>query len=535
MLLVLPVLLYTGCIQKNKSTCFGKEGISQLNLIPVPRKINLREGCFEILPSTVIVAGDDLTERAGQLQDYLCPATGYKLPIKQSPQKNSIIMEINSELESLGQEAYLLTADASGIKISSSTEKGVFWGIQTLRQLLPKDILQSSVVKNIKWEIPAVEIEDYPGFQWRGLMIDYSRTFWDKQQTLKYIDALAFYKLNTLHMHLTDDQGWRLEIKKYPGLTRTAAKFAPEFNEPAEVEGFYTREDIKEIVAYAEQRNINILPEIEMPGHSAEVFSVYPELSCKKDTFRIHPFFKGAGIHEEILCAGNEKVFDFLEAVLDEVIELFPNEYIHIGGDEAPKKSWEECRLCQQRIRDEGLKDEYELQSWFIKRIESYLNEKDRNLIGWVEILEGGLAPNASVMFWKGSLDPIVKAAEKGHHIVMSPTSHLYFDYAYDTASANSSGRFIPTRKVYAYNPVPEGLDPEYHDNILGLQANFWSHIDRTVPGMNRQIFPRLLAMSEVAWTNDKGRDWKEFTGRLKHHLEILEIKGVDYYRENYD
>ena len=272
-----------------------------------------------------------------------------------------------------------------------------------------------------------------------------------------------------------------------------------------------------------------------MPGHSAEIFSVYPDLSCKKDTFRIHPFFKGAGIHEEILCAGNDKVFDFLEGVLEEVIELFPNEYIHIGGDEAPKKSWKECTLCQQRIRDEGLKDEEELQSWFIRRIESYLNGKGRNLIGWVEILEGGLAPNASVMFWKGSVDPIVKAAEKGHHIVMSPTSHLYFDYAYDTVSANASGRFIPTRKVYAYNPIPEDLDSVYRDNILGLQANFWSHIDRTVPGMNRQIFPRLLAMSEVAWTNDKGRDWKEFTGRLKHHLEILEIKGIDYYRENYD
>ena len=375
----------------------------------------------------------------------------------------------------------------------------------------------------MKWHIPNCSIYDMPEFQWRGLMIDYSRTFWNNRITRKYIDAMAFYKLNKLHMHLTDDQGWRIDINKYPKLTEFASKFDTIYHESNEKEGFFSQTDIREIISYAEERNVEIIPEIEMPGHSSEVFSVYPELSCNGERTKIHPYTLGPGIHEEIFCAGNDDTFVFLNNVLFEIIDLFPSNYIHIGGDEAPKDQWRACAKCQLRIIDEGLKDEHELQSWFVKQIETFISTHNKTMIGWDEIVEGGLSRTATVMYWRGWEKEVPEfVLNQGNNIIMTPTSHCYFDYTYET---------ISTEKVYSYCPIPAGLNKEYEKKILGVQANFWSHLNRIEPEMDRQIFPRLLALAEVGWSKESNKKWEDFTPRLNNHLEILDILDI-YYHE---
>ncbi|MFC2123589.1 beta-N-acetylhexosaminidase [Bacteroidota bacterium] len=500
----------------------------KISIIPQPNEIVVNYGFFELNTETVVVADSTLKCSARQLTRYLEPATSFNLRIylngmtKTLVEDNFIRLQLEEDLDRYGEEGYFLEVTENHITISASGQKGIFYGIQTLRQLMPKQIFRKAEVNDISWQIPCVQIEDNPRFSWRGLMIDYSRTFFNKRVTMHMIDILSLYKMNVLHMHLTDDQGWRLEIRKYPELTETASKFHESYDEPPEREGYFTQEDIREIIIYASERNVVIVPEIEMPGHSAEVFSVFPELSCTGETYKIHPFFKGPGIHEEVLCVGNNNTLDFTKNVLSEVCDLFPSEYIHVGGDEAPKTHWKECPKCQQRMKDEGLKDEFELQSWFIKEMEKHLNSKGKFMIGWNEILEGGLAPNAAIMFWHGDLDHTIKATEKGHPVVMSPTSHCYFDYTYEK---------IPLEKVYEFDPVPVGLEKKFHDKILGCQANFWSHIDRTVPKMNRQIFPRLIALSEVGWTENDKKDWQDFSERLESNLEVLNLLDV-YYME---
>lgn len=502
--------------------CFVSLSFS-LDLIPRPQEIESRTGEFIINSNTKIVADSSLIKDARMLARLLEPATGYTFEIAaESDSDNAFHLDVDSGILDGKAEAYILDVSEQGVKITAVDQAGLFRAFQTLRQMLPAAILRDAPVKNQKWSLPAVVIKDWPRFQWRGLMIDCSRTFWHPKVLKKYIEALAFYKMNVLHLHLTDDQGWRLEINRYPQLTEKAAQFAPEFDEPPERQGFYSQEDIRELVAFAAERDITIVPEIEMPGHSAEVFAAFPNLSCEGKLFKIHPFGKGPGIHREILCAGNDSTFDFLYGVLDEVVDLFPSPYIHIGGDEAPKDNWQACPQCQARIKSERLKDEEELQSWFVRKIEKFLNSRGKNLIGWNEILQGGLAPNAAVMFWHGDLESTLAAAREGHKIVMTPTSHCYFDYSYERT---------PTEKVYGFDPVPDNLGSEYHGFILGVQANFWSHIDRTVPRMDRQIFPRLLALSEVGWS-EKEKSWKDFAARLNSHFKRLDIMGVYYHSE---
>jgi len=506
------------------TTIFAQTDL-EYNIIPQPNKITRIEGSFKLNSSTVIVAGKGLEFRARQLNNYLEPATGYDIKIE-GPGKSTNIIEIllNGKLDYLGEEGYKLEIYQEKIKIESAHEMGIFWGIQTLRQLLPNDILRDAKINNVKWQIPCIQIVDTPRFKWRGLMIDYSRTFWNKQLTKKYIDVLSFYKMNRLHMHLTDDQGWRIEIKKYPELTQIASKFDTIFHEPEEREGYYTQTDLRELITYAQERNVEIVPEIEMPGHSSEVFSVYPDLSCKGDTLTIHPFFKGPNIHKEIFCAGNDFTFQFLEDVLSEVINIFPSEYIHIGGDEAPKDFWKECEKCQQRIKDLGLLEEDELQSWFIKRIETFLTKNGKKMIGWDEIIEGGLSEEAIVMYWRSWKKEVPSlVAEHGNPMILSPTSHCYFDYTY---------KDISTEKVYSFNPVPEGFEKRNRDKILGIQANFWSHINRIEPEMDRQIFPRMIALSEVGWSQETNRNWENFGIRLKQHIKSLKIMDIYYFNE---
>lgn len=464
--------------------------IREITLIPKPQSVIVFKGDFP-LSHAVTLKFDQADIRLKEIADQI---NGF-IRIHTLPDKGrgsiELLIDDQSDIKPSG---YQLRVRRHKIRITAKDPSGLFYGVQSLKQLVPEDGTG---------KIPCLDIKDFPSFGWRGLMLDCSRTFLSKAYVLKYIDRLAAIKMNVLHLHLTDDQGWRIEIKKYPELTRVCSNFDPQY--PGEVNGFYTHEDIRDIVAYASKNYITVVPEIEMPGHSTEIFAAYPELSCSGKKSVIFPYFKGPGVTEDILCAGNDSVFVFMENVLSEVVELFPSEYIHIGGDEAPKTAWKKCTRCQARITTEGLKDEAELQSYFIRRIEKFINSKGRKLIGWDEILEGGLAENAAVMSWRG-VQGGIEAAGQGHSVVMSPTSHCYFDYSYETT---------PTEKVYSYKVVPGELNADQTKFILGAQANMWTHIARTETAIDSQLFPRLLALAEVLWTNPQVRDFADLEIRI--------------------
>lgn len=495
------------------------------SIIPHPKVVNRTSEKFNLDKNTKISCPEDLKFRGKQLANLIEPATGNpaQLTGRNTKEKNVVNLSLDKRLQDLGNEGYKLSINGESIDISAYSDAGVYYGMQSLRQLLPDDIESKNTV-NTDWEIGGMSITDAPRFNWRGLMIDCSRTFWDKEYLKSIMDLMALYKMNVLHLHLTDDQGWRVEIKQYPELTQKGARFPEKYKESQDKDGYYTQEDIKELVAYGQDRNITIVPEIEMPGHSLAVLACYPELACigMGDLFEIHTFFEGPPIHEEILCAGYDKVFVFLRNVLTEVMELFPSEYIHIGGDEAPKTAWKQCPRCQARIKNKGLKNEKELQSWFIKQIGKFINRHDRKMIGWDEILQGGLAPNASVMSWRGMEGGKIAAQQK-HYAVMSPTSHCYFDYSYEN---------ISTIKAYHFEPVPEELTASRQKYILGPQANFWSHIDRTEDKVDGQLFPRLLSISEVGWSPKESRDVKVFSKNVRDHLSRLSKLGVNYYED---
>lgn len=474
----------------------------ELALIPFPQKIDFHQGEFlvdaDLSLESELSAGETL-----DLQKRLEEEVGCAF----SRSNDKIISLIKSEAAGSGDpEGYLLKILPHRIRIEAAALSGFQNAISTLAQ-----------IQKLSSGFPCLTIEDHPQFAWRGLMLDCSRTFIPVAELRKMIDALAFYKMNVLHLHLTDDQGWRLEIKGSPELTGICSQFHSRYaNERG---GYYSQEEMKELIEYARVRNVTIVPEIEMPGHSSEVFAAFPELSCLGQTTEIFPFFAGPGITDDIFCAGKEEVFLFLEQVLDEVCALFPSEYIHIGGDEAPKIRWDHCRDCQQRIQEEGLSDAHELQSYFMKRIEKMLEARGKKMIGWDEILEGGLADNAAVMSWRGNAGGVT-AAQSGHSVVMSPTSHCYFDYSYGTT---------PTQKVYQFTVVPEELNETESQFVLGAQANFWSHIDRQSFAMERQIFPRLLALSERLWTGES-RDYEDFDLRLQANYMLLDSLGLAYY-----
>jgi hypothetical protein len=480
-----------------------------LALIPLPANLRVNDGHFTLSRGIQIIHGQGLAETAKLAADQLA----IQEAIEQGAARDAAV---NMALDStLAAEAYKLDITPRRITISGGSPAGVFYGIQTLRQLVGPALAASSA------RVPCLSIQDQPRFAWRGLMLDCSRTFQSLDYLKKTIDRLSFYKMNVLHLHLTDDQGWRIEIKKHPELTQKGARFSPKYHEAESHQGLYTQADLKDLVQYAALRGVTIVPEIEMPGHSHEVLVCHPELSCTgKTSDEIFPFFKGPGITQDVLCAGNEDTFWLLQDVLDEVVEVFPSKFIHIGGDEAPKLRWKECPKCQARIKAEGLKSEHELQSYFIRRIEKHVNAKGRRLIGWSEILQGGLAPNAAVMDWIGGAGPATKA---GHDVVMSPTSHCYFDYPYGAISSQRAFGFDPTAK----------LSPEQARHVLGLQANFWSHIDREPELVDKQLFPRLLAIAERGWSPAGAGDWPEFKARLDAQLPQLRRMGVHYRTEH--
>jgi len=498
-------------------------------IIPEPVSISHKLGNIKLSNrSTISISSQDISHLMLTLANGLSSFADIQLsPIDA---EGTVRLQLNPELaDSLGDEGYVLKSTKKKILIEAKTEKGIFYGIQTFLQLVEKD-----------GTFPLVETHDYPRFAWRGYMLDVSRHFMPKEYIFRILDNLAIHKLNTFHLHLVDDQGWRIEIKQYPKLTDIGAwrvdreEFhwnAREKQKPGEKAtygGFYTQEDIREIVAYAQERYITIVPEIEMPGHTNAALAAYPQYACTSGPFTVLP--GGVWPITDIYCAGKDETFDFLQNILSEVLELFPSKYIHIGGDEANKKEWEACADCQKRILDEDLKDEHELQSYFITRIEKFLNANGRQLIGWDEILEGGLAPNAAVMSWRGIKGGIA-AAKTGHPVVMSPTSHCYFDYYQGKPELEplAIGGFLPLEKVYSFEPVPEELTEDEAKYVFGVQANLWTEYVSTPEHADYMTFPRLCALAEVAWSQVHKKDFKYFAKRLIKHLNYLTENNIGY------
>lgn len=516
--------------------------VRELVLLPEPVLIEERSGVFRLNNSTVIHVTDSprLQETAKLFAEMIETPTAYTVEIDNDiDASKGVIFEL-ADSSIHGDESYTLEIDRRKIHIIASDPAGIFYGIQTVRQLFPPEFEAPEKADIISWEVPCIYIEDYPRFSWRGMHLDVSRHFFPVEFVKRYIDLIAMHKMNVFHWHLVDDQGWRIEIKKYPKLTGVGAWRVDREDQPwnardpqkpgevATYGGFYTQEEIRDIVAYAQRRSVTIVPEIEMPAHVTSALAAYPELSCTGGPFTVPP--GGFWPISDIYCAGKEKTFDFLEDVLTEVMDLFPSEYIHIGGDEADKSRWENCPDCQARIREEGLEDEAELQSYFIKRIGKFLSENGRKLIGWDEILEGGLAPGAAVMSWRG-MSGGIEAANSGHYVVMSPGTHCYFDHYQDDAATEPKaiGGYTPVKKVYSFDPVPDALSEEEEKYILGAQANLWTEYIKTGDHAEYMVLPRMTALAEVLWLPKDKLDWKDFSHRVSKFFERFDIMGLNY------
>lgn len=521
----------------------------KVSVIPKPMEMEIGEGSFMLKHKAAIYYQSGSAETrdvANYLADCLRPATGLSLVVKEqtgAPAVDSFLLTTKNADPALGPEGYELSVTEKGIVLSATEPAGLFYGIQTIRQLLPACIESDKKVADAVWIIPCVQIKDKPRFKWRGSLLDSCRHFMSVDFIKRYIDLLAYHKMNRFHWHLTDDQGWRVEIKKYPRLTEVGAwrNSGPGYlrmdNQPRDEAkegnlygGYYTQEDLKAIVAYAKSRYVTVVPEIEMPGHSRGALASYPELSCTGGPIEVRPTM---GISEDVFCAGNEKTFEFIDDVLSEVVEVFDSPYIHIGGDECPKARWKECPKCQARIKAEGLKNEHELQSYFIRRAEKILNAKGRQLIGWDEILEGGLAPGATVQSWRG-INGAIAAATSGHDTILSPTSNCYLDYPHTTSQAllfPSWMGLLPTKKVYSFEPVPEELTVKQQKHILGGECNVWTEC-APQEEVDLRVYPRLTAFSETLWSPKELRDWDDFSCRLKGHFRRLDTLGVNYFRE---
>lgn len=516
-----------------------------LSVIPRPARMTRGTSAFVLVPGTVVVT-DRATRQVGhQLVAWLAPATGLRFAVAGAVPGGGaarvISLRLDASLARLGEEGYRLSVTPTRITIRAFRPAGAFYAAQTLRQLLPVEIFREAPVAGVAWTVPSVEIEDSPRFSWRGAHLDVSRSFMPKEFVKKYIDLLALHKLNRFHWHLTDDQGWRIEINKYPRLTSVGAwrrnslvgvqhSYADTMQwvyDSVPHGGFYTQDDIREVVAYAQARFISVVPEIEMPGHAQAAIAAYPELGNTGAQLEV---LRRWGVNPNIFNP-EDATIRFLQDVLTEVLTLFPGKYIHIGGDEAVKDQWQASPRAQARIRELGLKDEHELQSWFIRQMDAFLTARGRSLVGWDEILEGGLAPNATVMSWRG-MEGGIAAALAGHDVVMTPTSHTYFDYyqAQDRAlEPMAIGGFLPLDTVYAFEPVPAALGPAQAAHILGTQGQIWTEYQRNPKNVEYMVFPRLLAIAEVAWTPRERKDFADFRARLDTHLARLTILDVNY------
>jgi len=484
-------------------------------LIPEPVSAVCGDGCFTLSAATVVAAGDGARPTAEQLAELLRPATGCPLPIaaSASPGQPQIALALDSTAAGLGPEGYRLEVTPKRVALAAPTPAGLFYGVQTLRQLLPPDVFAAHRVEPAAWRIPCVAITDYPRFAWRGLMLDTGHDFQHLPFILRFIDLMALHKFNTLHWHITDLGTFPLEINGYPRLQDPATLGTRTRGEPPRgvKPGRYTQDEAREVVRYAAARHITVVPEIDMPGHSTPALIAYPQFDCPV------PHKTWDFEHWEY-CVGNEATYGFLEDVLSQAANLFPSRFIHIGGDECPKDHWRKCPLCQAKMKAENLRDEDELQSYFVRRIERFLNARGRRLIGWDEILEGGIAPNAAVMAWRADKHAATLAAAAGHDVVVALTSHLYFDYPETTT---------PLDKVYSLEPVPEDLPREHARHILGAQAQMWTDNHPTEKEIERLVYPRACAVSEVVWSPAAARDWPGFTWRLDVHRQRLAALGI--------
>jgi len=524
----------------------------EVNIIPQPVKVVKNAGSFVINAQTSLVAANkEDNASAAFLNAYLSDYYGFVLPVVKKATKNYIKLSSLKSIQGLKGEGYSLKSDKNGVEIIGNSPIGTFYGIQTLIQLLP-------VEKSSNLAIASVNVQDEPRFAYRGAMLDVGRHFFSVAFVKKYIDYLALHKLNYFHWHLTEDQGWRIEIKKYPKLTEIGSKrngsiigkYPGKGSDNTPEGGFYTQEEVKDIVKYASDRFITVIPEIEMPGHSSAAIAAYPELSCFPNEKTNLPdnmmsdkskqeMANGRnkivqetwGVHADIFVP-TENTFKFLENVLDEVIALFPSKYIHIGGDEAPKDAWKKSEFCQQMIKEKGLKDEHGLQSYFIQRIEKYVNAKGRTIIGWDEILEGGLAPNAIVMSWRGEEGGIA-AAKENHQVIMTPGSHVYLDHSQTKNEKEVTiGGFLPLEKVYSYEPIPKELNEQQAKYVMGAQGNVWTEYMANPAKVEYMIFPRLSALSEVLWSPKDKKDWTQFQTKIETMKKRYTMWGANYFKE---
>ncbi len=520
-------------------TSCQNQGPTQIisTILPQPNLQKINNDHFVLTSSSQIVYDERLKESALFLIEFLEQGANFRF----SENYKTADIEFIFDASISETSGYHLTISSEKISVKASSEMGAFYAVQSLRQLLPEALENQTFTEN-KILIQAQHIEDVPQFAYRGMHLDVGRHFFPVAFIKKYIDMLALLKMNTFHWHLTEDQGWRIEIKKYPKLQEVAAwrdeTLIGHYNDmPHQFDGkryggYYTQEEVKEIVAYASARHITVIPEIEMPGHSQAAIAAYPHLGCTGENPGVAKLW---GVFEDIYCP-KEETFAFLEDILDEVLELFPSEYIHIGGDEAPKTRWKNCESCQALIKKEGLKDEHELQSYFITRMEGYLNSKGRQIIGWDEILEGGLAPNATVMSWRG-VEGAVAAAKQGHKVIMTPTSHCYFDYyqSENDTEPLAIGGFLPLEKVYHFNLIPEGLTAEESQFVLGAQGNLWTEYMKDEKQVEYMAFPRAIALSEVLWTSEELRNYGDFVKRLEHFQERMDALDINYANHLYE
>jgi beta-N-acetylhexosaminidase len=545
-ILFISLLWAVACQMPIKEVVFTE---NDLNIIPQPQSVVLGKGHFQFTQETVFVIDPVLMPARLPFLKQFERASGFKFAIQKAAiLTNSVVIDTD---KSLPKEGYTLAVTPQQISIKAADYNGALYALQTLRQLLPNEVESSELVKR-DWLVPAVTITDTPQYQWRGLMLDVSRHFFPKEYILKTLDRMAMLKLNTFHFHLVDNEGWRIEIKKYPKLTEVGAwrvdqedklwderttnpanAFANPATAPKKYGGFYTQEDIKEIVAYATARGITVIPEIEMPAHAMSAIAAYPELSCHK-----RPIGVPSGAVwpiTDIYCAGQEETFDFIEEVLTEVLALFPSQYIHVGGDEATHTEWERCPKCQLRMKEHQLKNVHQLQSYFIKRIDDFLTSKGRTLVGWDEIMDGGLAKNAVVMNWRG-IEVGKKALAQGNPIVL--TSDCYIDnyQGLPDYEPQANGGYLPLKKLYNYNLEKEALaDASVEKSkVLGTQANLWAEHVGSTEHSEYMLFPRLLALAEISWTNDKLKDWNSFMRRTQHFMQRMDVMGIHYARSVY-
>ena len=554
-LFLLSLLFITpGCKEK-------KEKANEYNIVPRPNLLIPNEGRFKLTKEVKIIT-EDCSEQVVAIADSLINQISRTsgIELHQScneahAQSNNIVFKTDNNLS---PEAYNLVVTPQSIILTASQPNGFFYGVQTLLQLLPSAVYGTVLDKKADWSIPAVEIEDAPRFTYRGMMLDVCRNFSSVEYVKKFIDMLAMHKMNTFHWHLTDDQGWRIEIKKYPELTNVGANRKetlvdyyytnyPQIFDGKPTGGYYTQEEIKDIVAYAQSKYITVIPEIEMPGHALAAIASYPYLSCTPDS--IYDVSGTWGIFEEVYCP-KEETFEFLQGVIDEVVELFPSPYIHVGGDECYKTAWINCNSCQELIKKLGLKDdttpspvdgklhtkEEKLQSYVITRMEKYINSKGKNIIGWDEILEGGLAPNATVMSWRG-VEGGMNAAKQGHNAIMTPMPYMYLDfYQEDPETAPVTiGGYVTLKNTYMFNPVEDDADELVKKHIIGVQGNAWTEYMQTEERRDYQVFPKLTAIAETAWTQNSNKDWTDYCRRMEQEFDRMDILGVNACRNYFD